>query len=249
MKDVYKTQGLESIEINNLWLKRGDHQIFKEFSYSFPAGKITALMASSGAGKTSLLDCIAGLLKPDQGNIVGGTSVSYLFQEPRLLPWYSLEKNVMLPVESLLGREIAKERSDTFLKAVNLEEKIDSLPTQCSGGQRQRCAIARAFAFPSTVLLMDEAFQAQDIKLKLLLMELMEHLLEKEGRTALLVTHDVSEALALAHHVVVLAGSPLQVVGEFEGAPKNQPMSQRYIQSDAYSAKSREAILKLLCDS
>lgn len=249
MKDVYKTQALENIEVKNLWLKRGTYQIFEDFSYSFPAGKVTALMASSGAGKTSLLDCIAGLLKPDQGNIVGGASVSYLFQEPRLLPWYSLEKNVMLPVESLLGRETAKERSDTFLKAVSLEEKIDSLPTQCSGGQRQRCAIARAFAYPSSVLLMDEAFQAQDIKLKLLLMELTEQLLEREGRTALLVTHDVSEALALAHHVVVLAGSPLQVVGEFEGVSKSQPMSQRYIKGDSNSAKSREAILKLLCES
>lgn len=249
MKAVHETHGLENIEVKNLWLKRGNYQIFKDFSYSFPAGKVTALMASSGAGKTSLLDCIAGLLQPNQGSISGGGSVSYLFQEPRLLPWYSLEKNVMLPVESLLGRETAKERSDTFLKAVNLEEKIDALPTQCSGGQRQRCAIARAFAFPSTVLLMDEAFQAQDIKLKLLLMELTEQLLEKEGRTALLVTHDVSEALALAHHVVVLAGSPLQVVGEFEGASKSQSMSQRYIQSDSNSAKSRQAILKLLCES
>ena len=109
MKDVYKTKDLENIEVKNLWLKRGNYQIFQDFSYSFPAGKITALMASSGAGKTSLLDCIAGLLQPDQGNIVGGASVSYLFQEPRLLPWYSLEKNVMLPVESLLGRETAKE--------------------------------------------------------------------------------------------------------------------------------------------
>ena len=144
---------------------------------------------------------------------------------------------------------MAKERSQNFLKAVHLEEKADFLPAQCSGGQRQRCAIARAFAFPSTVLLMDEAFQSQDIKLKLQLMELTEKLLEQEGRTAVLVTHDVSEALALAHHVVVLAGSPLQVVGEFEGASKSQPMSQRYIQRDANSTKNREAILKLLCES
>lgn len=242
-------QGIQNIQIRNLWLKRGDSQLFQDFSYSFEAQKVTALMASSGLGKTSLLDCIAGLLKPDQGWIQCDGSVSYLFQEPRLLPWYSLEKNVMLPVESLLGEQMAKERSQNFLKAVHLEEKADFLPAQCSGGQRQRCAIARAFAFPSTVLLMDEAFQSQDIKLKLQLMELTEKLLEQEGRTALLVTHDVSEALALAHHVVVLAGSPLQVVGEFEGASKSQPMSQRYIQRDANSTKNREAILKLLCAS
>ena len=89
MKDVHETHGLENIEVKNLWLKRGNYQIFKDFSYSFPAGKVTALMASSGAGKTSLLDCIAGLLQPNQGSISGGGSVSYLFQEPRLLPWYS----------------------------------------------------------------------------------------------------------------------------------------------------------------
>jgi NitT/TauT family transport system ATP-binding protein len=242
-------QSVNSIQIHNLWLKRGASQLFQDFSYCFEAEKVTALMASSGLGKTSLLDCIAGLLQPDEGWIQCDSSVSYLFQEPRLLPWYSLEKNVMLPMESLLGHQKAQERSKTFLQAVHLEDKANALPAQCSGGQRQRCAIARAFAFPSTVLLMDEAFQFQDIKLKLQLMELTEKLLKQEGRTAVLVTHDVSEALALAHRVVVLAGSPLQVVGEFEGASKSQPMAQRYIHRDAHSAQSREAILKLLCES
>lgn len=240
---------LENLQVNNLWLKRGSHQIFSDFSIVFEAGKVTALLAASGSGKTSLLDCIAGLLQPDGGSIRGVGPVSYLFQEPRLLPWYSLKKNVMLPIESRFGKEAASQRSLGFLEAVELGEKADSLPGHCSGGQRQRCAIARAFAFPSTILLMDEAFQAQDIKLKLHLMELTERLLEQEKRTALLVTHDVSEALALAHNVVVLAGSPLQVVGEFEGALKNLAMSQRYIRPEASLTRSREEILKLLCES
>lgn len=244
-----RVRALENLQVNNLWLKRGSHQIFSDFSISFEAGKVTALLAASGAGKTSLLDYIAGLLEPNQGSISGVGPVSYLFQEPRLLPWYSLKKNVMLPIESLLGKEVARQRSYDFLEAVELEEKSDSLPEHCSGGQRQRCAIARAFAFPSTILLMDEAFQAQDVKLKLHLMELTERLLEQEKRTALLVTHDVSEALALAHRVVVLTGSPLQVVGEFEGALKNQAMSHRYIRPEASLTKSREEILKLLCES
>ena len=238
---------LEGIQVSKLWLRRGDHQVFADFSIEFAAGRVTALLAASGAGKTSLLDCIAGLLQTDSGRIFGTGPVSCLFQEPRLLPWYSLEKNVLLPVEPILGKEEGLRRSRRFLEAVELLEKASSLPSQCSGGQRQRCAIARAFAFPSTVLLMDEAFQAQDIKLKLRLMELTEKLLEQENRTAVLVTHDVAEALALAHRVVVLAGRPLQVTGDFEGADKTVPMMRRYIDSET-TAAARQAILNLLCE-
>lgn len=240
---------LESIRIRDLHLQRGNHQVFAGFSMDFEASRVTALLAPSGAGKTSLLDCIAGLLRPDRGSIDGAGPVSYLFQEPRLLPWYSLEKNVMLPVEQLLGKERGLERSRHFLAAVGLLDKAAALPSRCSGGQRQRCAIARAFAFPSATLLMDEAFQAQDIKLKLHLMELTEGLLEQERRTAVLVTHDVQEALALAHRVVVLAGSPLRVAGEFDGASKMQPVQQRYIQPDEGTITSRQEILRILCES
>ena len=88
---------LENLQVNNLWLKRGSHQIFSDFSIVFEAGKVTALLAASGSGKTSLLDCIAGLLQPDGGSIRGVGPVSYLFQEPRLLPWYSPKKKCNAP--------------------------------------------------------------------------------------------------------------------------------------------------------
>ena len=245
------------ISIQDLHLRRGSHQIFSGFSLDLEAGRVTALLGASGAGKTSLLDCLAGLLSVDRGTIRGVGPVSYLFQEPRLLPWYSLERNVMLPMESLLGTRAALERARHFLDLVELREKATSLPSQCSGGQRQRCALARAFAYPSSTLLMDEAFQAQDIKFKLRLMELTEELLgagagqcgsqNQPPRTTLLVTHDVSEALALAHRVLVLSGRPLQVVGDFPGAGKELPMASRYISPSAATQRSREAILSLLC--
>lgn len=244
------------IHIRDLHLRRGSHQIFSGFSLDLEAGRVTALLGASGAGKTSLLDCLAGLLPVDRGTITGVGPVSYLFQEPRLLPWYSLERNVMLPMESLLGTRAALERARHFLHLVELGEKDASLPSQCSGGQRQRCALARAFAYPSSTLLMDEAFQSQDIKLKLRLMELTEELLgagmgqcggqNQPPRTTLLVTHDVSEALALAHRVLVLSGSPLQVVGDFPGAGKELPMASRYISPSAATQRSREEILSLL---
>lgn len=272
------------IHIQDLHLRRGNHQIFSGFSLNLEAGRVTALLGASGAGKTSLLDCLAGLLPVDRGTIEGVGPVSYLFQEPRLLPWYSLERNVMLPMESLLGTRAALERARHFLDLVELGEKATSLPSQCSGGQRQRCALARAFAYPSSTLLMDEAFQAQDIKLKLRLMELTEELLgaasgqeagqcggqNQPPRTTLLVTHDVSEALALAHRVLVLSGRPLQVVGDFPGngggfggstsvdfdeiskgqgeLSRGQSMASRYISPSAATQRNREAILSLLCD-
>ena len=112
---------------------------------------------------------------------------SYLFQEPRLLPWYSLEKNVLLPMKKFYSQEEAQNRVAFFLSQVELEHKKGALPLHCSGGERQRCALARAFAFPSEVLLMDEPFQSQDISLKLRLMELTERLLEKERKTVVFV--------------------------------------------------------------
>lgn len=243
------------IYIQDLHLRRGSHQIFSGFSLDLEAGRVTALLGASGAGKTSLLDCLAGLLPADRGTIRGVGPVSYLFQEPRLLPWYTLERNIMLPMESLLGTKAALERARHFLDLVELGEKATSLPSQCSGGQRQRCALARAFAYPSSTLLMDEAFQAQDIKLKLRLMELTEELLgagqcggqNQPPRTTVLVTHDVSEALALAHRVLVLSGRPLQVVGDFPGAGKELPMAGRYISPDQAIQKHRAEILSLLC--
>ncbi|MBR2361508.1 MAG: ABC transporter ATP-binding protein [Spirochaetaceae bacterium] len=243
------------ISIQDLYLRRGSHQIFSGFSLELEAGRVTALLGASGAGKTSLLDCLAGLLPVDRGTIRGVGPVSYLFQEPRLLPWYTLERNIMLPMESLLGTKAALERARHFLDLVELGEKATSLPSQCSGGQRQRCALARAFAYPSSTLLMDEAFQAQDIKLKLRLMELTEELLgagqcggqNQPPRTTVLVTHDVDEALALAHRVLVLSGSPLQVVGDFPGAGKELPMAGRYISPDQATQKHRAEILSLLC--
>ncbi len=245
------------IHIRGLHLRRGSHQIFSGLSLDLEAGRVTALLAPSGAGKTSLLDCLAGLLPIDRGIIEGVGPVSYLFQEPRLLPWYSLERNVMLPMERLLGRAAALERARHFLNLVELGEKAAVPPSQCSGGQRQRCALARAFAYPSATLLMDEAFQAQDIKLKLRLMELTEDLLgagmepcagqNQLSRTTVLVTHDVSEALALAHRVLVLSGSPLQVVGDFPGAARGTSMASRYISPSDAARKNREDILSLLC--
>lgn len=208
----------EDVVIENLKVVRGTKSIYNDFSVKFEAGTVTALLAPSGAGKTTLLDCVASILQPQTGTVqIGNTfvqktskkmqgsqKVSYLFQEPRLLPWCSLLKNCTLPLQNVMSKEEALNRANNFLCSAGLKDKINEFPSNLSGGERQRAAIARAFAVKTPVLLMDEAFQSQDIALKEQLMQLLKNLLKIEKRTVICVTHDIREALQLADRIVVL---------------------------------------------
>ena len=208
----------KDVEIENLTVVRGKKSIYKDFSVKFEAGTVNALLAPSGAGKTTLLDCIAALLEPSAGTItVGGKNIkeyrsknrneiyaSYLFQEPRLLPWCSVLRNCTLPLENTMTKAEAEARAKTFLCAAGLQDKIDEFPPNLSGGERQRAAIARSFAIKAPVLLMDEAFQSQDIMLKEQLMQLLKQLLETERRTVIFVTHDIHEAIQMAERIIIL---------------------------------------------
>ena len=209
----------KDIEIENLTVVRGKKSIYKDFSVKFEAGTVNALLAPSGAGKTTLLDCIAALLEPQSGTIkIGTTSIiefkskkrqgeiyaSYLFQEPRLLPWCTVLRNCTLPLENIMTKPEAEARAKTFLCAAGLQDKIDEFPPNLSGGERQRAAIARSFAIKAPVLLMDEAFQSQDIMLKEQLMQLLKKLLETERRTVIFVTHDIHEAILMADRIIIL---------------------------------------------
>ncbi|HZK20365.1 MAG TPA: ATP-binding cassette domain-containing protein, partial [Treponemataceae bacterium] len=200
------------ISIDNFTMSRGGKSLFNDFSIHFAAHSITAIIAPSGGGKTSLFDCIAGLLKPDSGSIVKQDgAISYLFQEPRLLPSLSVLENIALPLQKLFSSEKAKKRACYYLQKVGLSEKKTALSTELSGGEKQRAALARAFAYPSSVLLMDEAFQSQDIRLKTQLGKLFKSLLTEEPKTVVMVTHDIREAIELAERILVLDGTPLKI--------------------------------------
>lgn len=207
------------VAVENLTVIRGKKSIYKDFSITFEAGSVNALLAPSGAGKTTLLDCIASLLEPESGSIkIGEKNIkdfnvrkkwdeiyaAYLFQEPRLLPWCSLLRNCTLPLENTMSKTEAEARAKTFLCEAGLQDKIDEFPPNLSGGERQRAAIARSFAIKAPVLLMDEAFQSQDIMLKEQLMQLLKKLLETERRTVVFVTHDIREAIQMADRIIIL---------------------------------------------
>jgi NitT/TauT family transport system ATP-binding protein len=181
------------------------------------------ILGQSGCGKTTLLKLLAGLLKLEKGEIKikDGSAehennlnpvVSFVFQEPRLFAWKTVLENVSLPLLESFGKKEAIERSRMFLSMVALEEKADVLPKHLSGGQQQRVNLARAFALPSRILLMDEPFQSLDIPLRLQLMDLTLRLLENFPGLAIMVSHDPREAIYLGKRVVVLGktqGKPI----------------------------------------
>lgn len=197
------------MDIQNLNVTYGDRVLYDGFSISFRDHAITAILGPSGCGKTTLLNSIAF------GN--NDFRTSYIFQEPRLLPWCSLEKNIMLVLEGDPG--LRRERAREYLAKVGLGRRAGDFPGRLSGGERQRAAIARAFSYPAPVLLMDEPFQSQDPLLKAQLIDLVKELQKEEKRTILAVTHDVREASALADHAIILNGCPVQVVLDIPVGP------------------------------
>lgn len=279
-KDNFTYTAVDSAKIciDSLFLKRGDKQLYNNFSLDFFSGKITALIAPSGSGKTSLLDCISGYVQFDAGKIsffnndeiiccrnscknisnnlkdscnIVKFKPSYLFQEPRLLPWQTALQNVLLPLKNIYAPSEATKRALAFLEAVGLIDKQNSLPKNLSGGEKQRVAMARAFAFPSSVLLMDEAFQSLDIHLKIKVMELFESLLIKEPRTVVLVTHDIREALCLADQIYVLDGEPLKVkinLPRNMDSKRKLSVHDRYIDIDGADREIQTKIISSLCE-
>jgi NitT/TauT family transport system ATP-binding protein len=209
-----------TISIKNLSFGFAGTVLFKNFSLELDDRGPTVLLGSSGCGKTTLLRLIAGLLMPAGAEpdrvIERDGDVSFVFQENRLLPWYTVLENVSLPIEHILGKTAARGRALEFLRRVSLEDKAGAYPAELSGGQAQRASFARAFAYPAPIILMDEPFQALDIPLRLHLMETARSRLEQETRLAVVVTHDPREAIFLGRRILVLGKEGRGILCETE---------------------------------
>jgi sulfonate transport system ATP-binding protein len=187
----------------------GDNEVLRGIDLHIPAGQFVAIVGRSGCGKSTLLRLMAGLETIDAGTISFGEDVRpedvrVMFQEPRLLPWARVLSNV----EVGLGRERqlrdAQARADKALTEVGLGDKRDEWPAVLSGGQKQRVALARALVSDPRVLAFDEPLGALDALTRISMQRLLERVWRDQGFTAILVTHDVSEAVALADRVLVI---------------------------------------------
>jgi NitT/TauT family transport system ATP-binding protein len=216
-------------------------------SLALKPGTVTVVLGPSGCGKTTLLNIMAGLKAPDSGDRAGfeGCRFSYAFQEDRLLPWLSARENLAYALSGALGRAQALSRVDRFLGVAGLSAFVSSLPRALSGGMRQRLSLARAFAYPSDILLLDEAFKAVDLRTKIELMDAFLDLMREERRTVACVTHDVEEAVYLADEVVALSARPARVIGAF---PVGVPRSERSLGSAA-TMEAEARLYKLVLES
>jgi len=197
-----------------------ENPVFADLSFRMGIESPVMILGSSGCGKTSLLSLIAGLLKPLSGEIVSRfLAPGMVFQEPRLLPWKTVAENVGLPLLRVNDKKAAREKALRYLEFVSLSDKADASPSELSGGQKQRANLARAFACPGDLLLMDEPFQSLDIPLRIELMDLTRTLLDVSARElnvgsfpALIVTHDPREAVYMGKRIIVLGSKPQGII-------------------------------------
>lgn len=180
----------------------GEKIVFDNFSAEFKDGKVTAVMGSSGIGKTTLLNCIAKLTDYD-GEIAGVGSSAYVFQEDRLIP----DKTVYDNIDFVMQTEDADERKKRIKNALSVTELLSEAfryPSELSGGQRKRVSLARAFACGRDLMLLDEPLSSLDIGLKFRIFDVMKKVFKSDSKTVIMVTHDVDEALTLADEIVII---------------------------------------------
>lgn len=228
-----------AIQLSDISKSFGNLQVFSGLSLTVREHGVTAVLGPSGCGKTTLLNLISGVLLPDGGSIEGvdERSISYLFQEPRLLPWKTVFSNVEFVLLDLLPPKERKERVDYFLELVGLKEFSSYFPGDLSGGMRQRLAMARAFAYPADLILMDEPFQALDLRLKIGLAKAFNTVWLEVDRTALFVTHDIHEALMLGDDILVFSSPPATIR---ESLANPVPRAERSLQHDSILGLERK---------
>jgi sulfonate transport system ATP-binding protein len=198
-----------SLTIRGLRKSFGDNAVLRGIDLHIPSGQFVAIVGRSGCGKSTLLRLIAGLEKPDEGTIAFGEEarredIRVMFQEPRLLPWSRVLGNVEVGLGTDRSLADAKARAAQALVEVGLDSKREQWPAALSGGQKQRVALARALVSQPRVLAFDEPLGALDALTRISMQQLLERVWRDQGFTAILVTHDVTEAVALADRVLII---------------------------------------------
>ena len=213
---------------------KSEIDVLSGLNFSVNKGEIVCIVGPSGCGKSSILNVISGLVEPTSGFADVSCKCGYMFQKDNLLEWRTVYKNV------LLGLEITKQDDDEnknkakeLLEKYGLWEFRNYHPSQLSGGQRQRVALIRTLVMNPDLMLLDESFSALDFQTRLLVNEDVYRIIKDEGKSAIIVTHDISEAISMGDRVIVLSNRPAKI--------KNIHTIELDIDEDRTPLKSRES--------
>lgn len=215
---------MSKIQVEHIFMNyhsvKSETKAINDISFSVDNGQFLSIVGPSGCGKSTLLNIIAGLIKPSGGQIyVDGdkldnftSKIGYMFQKDHLFEWLTVWENVCLGLK--IKHKLTKEnegRVKNLLENYNLQEFINYHPKELSGGMRQRVALIRTLALDPEALLLDEPFSALDYQSRLKVSDEIAGIIKKENKTAIMVTHDISEAIAMSQRVIVLSKRPAYI--------------------------------------
>ena len=194
MNEIVKVTDL----CQTFYTKDGELEVLKDINFSIYEGKILTLLGPSGSGKSTILNILTKLLKPTSGEVIINGSIGYMFQKDHLLEWRNIIDNITIGLEIQKNKDPkAIERVERLLKTYGLWEYRNMYPKELSGGMRQRVALIRTLAVNPDVLLLDEPFSALDYQTRLLVSDDVYKIIRNEHKLAILVTHDISDALSI----------------------------------------------------
>lgn len=221
----------------NYHTKQGVTEAIKNVNFTVDKGEFVSIIGPSGCGKSTLLNLISGLLQPSSGEIKYNDStvknnldkMGYMFQKDYLFPWITVRENVLLglKIKKILTKENI-EFADNLLRNYGLEKFKNYKPEELSGGMRQRVALIRTLALKPEVLLLDEPFTALDYQTRQNVTDDVYEVIKKEGKTAIMVTHDLGEAIIMSKRVIVLTKRPATIKDDVEIIFKNDELTPFY---------------------
>lgn len=235
----------------------GEGVIVQDFNLRIKKGEFVSLIGHSGCGKSTVLSIVAGLSNPTGGGMIlagkelvgPGPDRGVVFQFPCLLPWLSAYENVMLGVNQVFYTARPEERrqiGEYYLSVVGLADALRKRPAELSQGMRQRVGIARAFALAPKMLLLDEPFGMLDSLTRIELQQVLIDLWRKDKKSALMVTHDVDEALFLSDRIVMMTNGPAARVGDILEVPFARPRDRKALLEDPEYYRLRGHLIDFL---
>ncbi|WP_427911654.1 ABC transporter ATP-binding protein [Ramlibacter sp. MMS24-I3-19] len=237
---------------------KGPNPVLKDIDLDVQRGEYISLIGHSGCGKSTVLNIVAGLLAATSGGVIvdgrevnaPGPDRAVVFQNHSLLPWLTVYQNVELAVDKIFrDRRSAAERRDWILHnlaMVNMAHALDRLPSEISGGMKQRVGIARALAMEPKVLLLDEPFGALDALTRAHLQDEVIRIQAELGNTVMMITHDVDEAVLMSDRVVMMTNGPAATIGQVMPVPLPRPRNRIALAEDKAYNHCRQEILSFL---